>query len=138
MQTSHAALTKSLQEALDGASRDLKHWRAVLLFPIRTLHAIGSALNVPSDSHDCKDILEYMQAMNKGYNIYFSETTPNPILAEVMVGRSFCKILQLQACKVHSTSLEMEFTRTNILLWVKEAACIKALRGTQQEAANQE
>jgi hypothetical protein len=73
MQTSHAALTKSLQEALDGASRDLKHWRAVLLFPIRTLHATGSALNVPSDTHDCKDILEYMQAMYKGYKIYFSD-----------------------------------------------------------------
>jgi len=73
LQTSQAAVTKSLQVALDGASKDLKHWRAVLPFLIRASHAPGSLLNVPSDSHECEDILEYLQPMYKGYKIYFSD-----------------------------------------------------------------
>jgi hypothetical protein len=67
MQTSHVALTKSLHEVLNGASRDLKHWwRAVLPFPIRTSHVPRTALNVPSDTHNCEDILEYLKSMYKG------------------------------------------------------------------------
>jgi hypothetical protein len=73
MQTSHTALTKSLQEALDGASRNLKHCRAVLPFLIRTSHAPGTALNVPSDTHNNKDILEYLQLMYKDYKLCFSD-----------------------------------------------------------------
>ena len=73
LQTSQAAVTKSLQVALDGASKDLKHWRAVIPFLIRASHAPGSLLNVPSDSHECEDILEYLRPMYKGYKIYFSD-----------------------------------------------------------------
>jgi hypothetical protein len=73
LQTSRAVMTKSLQHALDGASIDLKHWRAVLPFPIRTSHAPGTELNVSSDTHQCEDILEYLKPMYKRYKIYFSD-----------------------------------------------------------------
>ncbi|KAI2506872.1 hypothetical protein MHU86_7557 [Fragilaria crotonensis] len=53
--------------------KDLKHWRAVIPFLIRASHAPGSLLNVPSDSHECEDILEYLRPMYKGYKIYFSD-----------------------------------------------------------------
>jgi hypothetical protein len=56
------------------ASRNPKHCRAVLSFPMRTSHAPGTTLNALSDAHQCKDVLEHLQPMGKkGYKIYFSD-----------------------------------------------------------------
>ena len=75
---------------MDGASWDLKHWRAVLLFPSRTSHTPGTALNVPSDTHNCKDILEYISNLCTKVTRFTSVTsTLNPITAAVMAGRRF-------------------------------------------------
>jgi hypothetical protein len=56
-------LQSHYKEALDGASRDLKHWRSVLPFHIRTSHAPGTAVIFISDSCQGDDIVDYFQPM---------------------------------------------------------------------------
>ena len=66
VEVTHAEVTRSLQEALDAASWDLKHWTAVLPFTIR--NTMG---NVVFEESRHEKLLEYLKPMYKGHKIYF-------------------------------------------------------------------
>ena len=59
-QAGHADLTRTLQESLDAASRDLKQWTAGLPFIVRnSSHLPGVAVDVNSKGQ-CDNILDYL------------------------------------------------------------------------------
>jgi hypothetical protein len=67
IQVNHSAMTRSLQEALDDALWDLRHWKAALSFVIRNAF-LGNAVS----ESPCKNILEYLKPMYKGFKIYLN------------------------------------------------------------------
>ena len=91
-QAGQAELTRTLQEALDAASRDLKKWIAGLPFIIRnSSHLLGVAVDVDSEGQ-CDNILEYLKPIYKGYKIYLAPSITISImwvlLAETEAGRT--------------------------------------------------
>lgn len=77
LQASQAEVTRSLQNALDAASWDLKQWTASLPFIVRNPTDLpGGAANFATEGL-CHNILEYLKPMYKGYKIYFSSKYNN-------------------------------------------------------------
>jgi hypothetical protein len=71
-QAGQAELTRTLQEALDAASQDLKQCAAGLPFIVRnSSHLPGVTVDVNSEGL-CDNILEYLKPKYKGHKVYFS------------------------------------------------------------------